>query len=184
MKKVKDRRGLIEELYRRYEQKVYRVAFNVLKNVEQAEDVTQEVFIQLYHSLDQIEKLPTNEAMRYILRITKNKAIDCYRKNQRQLNFSEFYQQKEAVNDNVAQKIKGLISEEEILNLIAAVPENYHEVLKYRIYYGLTSKETAEITGLTEVNVRKKFERGKKKISEMIGGTQDDSFKARIKNAH
>ncbi len=73
MKKA-DRRQL-EGLYDRYEQLIYRVAYGVLKSVEQAEDVTQETFIQLYHNLPTLKKLNESETKRYILRIAKNKPL-------------------------------------------------------------------------------------------------------------
>lgn len=43
----KNNRQLLEVLYDCYEQAIYRVAYGVVRQVEQAEDITQETFIQL-----------------------------------------------------------------------------------------------------------------------------------------
>lgn len=176
MKKA-DRRQL-EGLYDRYEQLIYRVAYGVLKSVEQAEDVTQETFIQLYHNLPTLKKLNESDTKRYILKIAKNKAIDYYRKNQKQHDFLSQYQHSQGISeDNVASKVNELISEEQMVKLLKILPTSYQNVFMYRLYYGLSTREVAELTALSEANVRKQYERAKKKIISTIGGAEDDNIR-------
>ena len=87
----------MEELYELYEQKVYYVTYSILNNIQQAEDAVQETFITLYQHLEKIGNLNTEEIKRYILRIAKNKAIDSYRKNKRQIILLEEYQKEATV---------------------------------------------------------------------------------------
>ncbi|MFU7551202.1 RNA polymerase sigma factor [Vagococcus salmoninarum] len=68
MKKYKPAQALLTELYERYEQKVYRVAYRILNNVQQAEDVTQETFIQIYQKIEQVSSLDEEEQKRYIFK--------------------------------------------------------------------------------------------------------------------
>ena len=66
------------QLHERYRLRIYSVAFRIIRNAEEAQDATQEIFIKLYRSLDkwngQISKLST-----WIYRLAVNHSIDCYR---------------------------------------------------------------------------------------------------------
>lgn len=177
MKKYKPAKALLTELYEKYEQKVYRVAYRILNNVQQAEDVTQETFIQIYQKIEQVSSLDEEEQKRYILKVAKNKSIDNYRKNQSQIHFIEDYQQ-EVVSgvDNVASHVNELISDEQLLTLLKILPIAYQQVFIYRLYYGLNTKEVANILDITPDNVRKQYERAKKKIIQMNGGITSEAF--------
>lgn len=177
MKKYKPAKALLTELYEKYEQKVYRVAYRILNNVQQAEDVTQETFIQIYQKIEQVSSLDEEEQKRYILKVAKNKSIDNYRKNQSQIHFIEDYQQ-EVVSgvDNVASHVNELISDEQLLTLLKILPIAYQQVFIYRLYYGLNTKEVANILDISPDNVRKQYERAKKKIIQMNGGTTSEAF--------
>lgn len=177
MKKYKPAKALLTELYEKYEQKVYRVAYRILNNVQQAEDVTQETFIQIYQKIEQVSSLDEEEQKRYILKVAKNKSIDNYRKNQSQIHFIEDYQQ-EVVSgvDNVASHVNELISDEQLLTLLKILPIAYQQVFIYRLYYGLNTKEVANILDISPDNVRKQYERAKKKIIQMNGGITSEAF--------
>jgi len=66
------------QLYERYRFRIYSAAFQIVRNPEEAQDATQEIFIKLYRSLDkwnvQISKLST-----WIYRMAVNHAIDYWR---------------------------------------------------------------------------------------------------------
>ena len=47
----------MEQLYSLYESAVYAIAYSILNNVEQAEDVTQDTFLKIYSYLDDIEEV-------------------------------------------------------------------------------------------------------------------------------
>ena len=73
MKKYKPAKALLTELYEKYEQKVYRVAYRILNNVQQAEDVTQETFIQIYQKIEQVSsfKLMRSEPSMSVISLMK-----------------------------------------------------------------------------------------------------------------
>ena len=66
------------QLHERYRLRIYSVAFRIIRNAEEAQDATQEIFIKLYRSLDkwngQISKLST-----WIYRLAVNHSIDYWR---------------------------------------------------------------------------------------------------------
>lgn len=169
----------MEELYELYEQKIYTVAYSILNNIQQAEDAVQETFIALYQNLENIRSLNTQELKRYILKIAKNKAIDSYRKNKRHAVFLEEYQREpqEVANENIEDWEQSLMSEVQIDTLLTVLSESYRQVFKYKVFYNLTYQEISKQMGITEVNVRKQFERARKRIHNSLGGNQNDEFK-------
>lgn len=74
-------RQLFRELVLRYQSKVFAVALKVSNNQKDAEDIAQEVFLQLYRSLHNFKG--TSSFYTWIYRITMNKAIDYKRKQEK-----------------------------------------------------------------------------------------------------
>ncbi|MFF2176211.1 RNA polymerase sigma factor [Lysinibacillus sp. NPDC058147] len=169
----------MEELYELYEQKVYYIAYSILHNIQQAEDIVQETFITLYQNLEKICSLNTHELKGYILRIAKNKTIDSYRKNKRHKLFLEEYQREspEVVDENIEEWEQRLMSELQIDTLLTELNDSYRQVFKYKVFYNLSYQEISEVMGITEVNVRKQFERARKRVQNIIGGIENDEFK-------
>jgi RNA polymerase sigma-70 factor (ECF subfamily) len=62
------------KIYDQYKVLVYNVALNYLQNKEDAEEITQDVFVQVHHSLAQFKK--NSELKTWIYRITINKCLD------------------------------------------------------------------------------------------------------------
>ena len=62
-----------EKLYTKYNKLVYGVAFSILKNKEDSEDVVQIVFSKLY-KIDK-NKLPSNKEASWLYTLTKNETI-------------------------------------------------------------------------------------------------------------
>ena len=63
----------IEELYDKYNKIVYGIAFSILKNKEDSEDVVQIVFLKLY-DIDN-SKLPKEKAGTWLYTVAKNEAL-------------------------------------------------------------------------------------------------------------
>ncbi|KAB7667154.1 RNA polymerase sigma factor [Bacillus sp. B1-b2] len=168
----------MEELYELYEQKIYFVAYSIVRNVQQAEDIVQEVFITLYNNLEKLRSLDTYEHKRYILRIAKNKAIDSYRKNKRQGMLVEEYQREsmETADEKMNEWEHQIMAENQIDSLLTVLSESCRQVFKYKVFYNLSYQEISKIMGLTEVNIRKQFERARKRLHKRIGGIQSEGF--------
>lgn len=168
----------MEELYELYEQKIYSVAYLILNNVQQSEDVVQETFITLYNNLAKLNCMNLQELKRYILTIAKNKAIDSYRKNRRQGKLIEEYKKEstENIDENIEEWEQQVISENQIDTLLGVLSESYRQIFKYKVFYNLSYQEISKLMGLTEANVRKQFERARKRLHNMMGGLQIDEI--------
>lgn len=75
--------GAWEQIVREYSRRVYNLAYRFTGRHESAEDLTQEVFIRIYRSLDQYDPA-LGELSNWLMRLARNLVIDDYRKRQRQ----------------------------------------------------------------------------------------------------
>ena len=71
-----------EHIVKKYEKKVYNLALRYLKNRDDALDLSQEVFIQVYNNLAQFRG--DSQFSTWIYRVTYNKCVDMLRKTQKQ----------------------------------------------------------------------------------------------------
>jgi len=62
-----------------YQQRVFLLAYSILRHREDAMDIVQETFLRLYLKLESFEREKSFQA--WLFRITKNLCIDYYRKN-------------------------------------------------------------------------------------------------------
>ncbi len=76
------------KLYNEYSVLIYNVALNYLQNVEDAEEITQDIFIQLHSSLHKFQEKSTLKT--WIYRITINKCLDFIKHKKSQKRFFIF----------------------------------------------------------------------------------------------
>ncbi len=71
-----------EEIVQSYSRRIYNLAYRFTSRADAAEDLTQEVFIRIYRSLDQYDP-KQGDLQNWLMRLARNLIIDDYRKRQR-----------------------------------------------------------------------------------------------------
>ena len=71
-----------EEIVQTYSRRIYNLAYRFTSRADAAEDLTQEVFIRVYRSLDQYNA-KQGDLQNWLMRLARNLIIDDYRKRQR-----------------------------------------------------------------------------------------------------
>jgi RNA polymerase sigma-70 factor (ECF subfamily) len=69
---------LFSQIFRQHEQRLYTLAFHLVKSDETAKDIIQEVFLKLWEQRSNIQNIKNKEAWLY--KLTENKVIDFLRK--------------------------------------------------------------------------------------------------------
>ena len=162
-----------EELVRRYQRPITSYVFRMSGDYETALDVTQEVFIKVYNSLDKYS--PAYRFSTWIYRIAHNAAIDHFRRN------SPAQQSIEAENADGTYQIqiesRGPTPEQdhemgewrdEIGVVIRCLPPAYRDVILLRHLRDLSYDEIAEITGLPLGTVKNRLFRARELMREMF----------------
>ncbi len=157
--------GKIAELYMLYEQKMFFEARSILGDEQLAEDAVHDAFLRLIRNRDSIEELTSSQTASYVRQTLRSCAIDIYRKNKRD---------REHICD--IEEAETVVGARDILNdgalsLIDELPLKYRNVANCSFRHGLTAKETAAVLMLTESCVRKRRERAKKMLRDMLAET-------------
>ena len=87
----------IEKLYIKYNKVIYGIAFSILKNKEDSEDIVQIVFTKIYE-LDN-QKLPSNNESSWLYSLTKNETINFLKKKNNNICLDQLYEIEDQNNE-------------------------------------------------------------------------------------
>jgi RNA polymerase sigma-70 factor, ECF subfamily len=140
--RVREQRAMTE-VFDRYAGLVYSVAFRVLRDSGHAEDVTQEIFFQLWRNPDSFSS-SRGSLGAWLLVIARNRAIDHLRQRR----------PGEAVEDVIIASATNLHDEAErsimmqrVQGIVGELPEEQQRSLQMAYFEGLSHSEIAEKTG-------------------------------------
>ncbi|MGE5405608.1 MAG: RNA polymerase sigma factor [Candidatus Saccharibacteria bacterium] len=161
-----------EELVGRYQKPVFRVAYRMMGNHEEAEDVAQEVFINVYNKMYQFD--PSKKFAPWLFKITTNTCISRLRRKKKVvlLNFEEAAtRQIEYEHSDYIDPLANLERAElrETVNkAMLEMPETYRAIIILRYQMDLTNSEIAETLGITRENVEVKMHRARKMLRGIL----------------
>ena len=127
----------LEQLYQKYGNLVYGIAFGILKNKEDSEDVVQNVFCKLY-KMDK-EKLPSDKEACWLYTLSKNEAISLYRRKNEDVDLDSIYEIEE--NNNEIDKSIDIL---EFNRLINSLNEKEKQIISLKILSELSFDEIAK----------------------------------------
>lgn len=162
-----------EELVERYKNKVFGIIYRMVGHYQEAEDITQEVFFNVYTKFHQFD--PTKKFAPWLYRIASNTAISHLRKNKKNtfLNFDEVFSNLYNINHPV-DLIDPLLSmermelKEEINKAILKLPANYQIIILLRYQLELDNQEIAQILNIKKENVEVKVHRARKALRKIL----------------
>lgn len=154
-----------KEKYIPYHQKLYRVAYRLLEDACDAEDVVQEAYIKLWNKRDELIRVENSEA--YCVILLRNLCLDFLRTKKKHL-----FQSTEdtVISDQqvLSDEIETIDEIKHIETIINLLPEQQRKIIKLRHFDDYSNEEIEEIMGLTSVNVRVLMSRARKKIRELF----------------
>lgn len=166
-------RAAFKQFVEVHKDQVYNTCIGFMHNQEDAEDVTQEVFMEVYNS---IQSFNENSALStWIYRIAVNKSIELIRHKKRKKRFGFFKalmnseDNVEDVGDNSAFGHPGVDLEnkersEILLKAISKLPETQRIAFTLNKIDGLTTKEIAEIMEKSSASIEALIHRAKNNL--------------------
>lgn len=173
MKKIQDSKSkeFFIDLYETYAKPVYAVAYSILKNKGQAEDVVQDTFVKVMPYLERLQNASEYQVKSFLSRTSRNEAINKYRKNQRESGFFAKGVDSEMKADKtvIFPGIQGVEEREFLKQIMEHLDVRSREIVLYRCFYELSYREIAEVLEITEAAAMKRFERAKRQIQNIEG---------------
>lgn len=139
-----------EELYTKYNKLIYKIAFSILKNKSDAEDITQIVFEKIY-SMDK-KNLPTKNETSWIYSVTKNETLNYFKSNRNNINLDGIYE----IEDN-NQEISKIIDQENYNRLISKLNDNEKEIISLKIISNFSFEEIGKILNMPTGTVKWRY---------------------------
>lgn len=145
----------LEILINRHKNRVYSYIMLIVKNQELAEDIFQDTFIKVIHSLKYGKYIENGKFISWVLRISHNLIIDHFRREKlngtvSNSNFeTDIFNSKRFSDENVEDQMVHYQILREVKELIKELPEDQQQVIHMRHYLGLSFKEIAEITDVS-----------------------------------
>lgn len=160
----KDNREAFNELVLRYNESLNAFAFNILKDKEAAEDIVQDVFVNLWLNRKKITFGESTKSLLYVS--TRNLVYNHIRSAKRE---NERY--KHLAEENETSTLNYIIQEEALRLLnesIEQLPPRMAEVIRLSLE-GLKQEEIAEQMEVTVANVKRLKALGIEKLKKILG---------------
>ena len=149
-------RPSFEDIYREQYDRVYKYAYTLFLNREDAEDVVQETFISAYRHYDSFDPARGSVGA-WLCRIAHNKAVDQMRSPAFRLRAEWPETEGFGEEDRAIARLSEV--NETVLFLYARLSEEEREFLNMRYVLELKDAEVADILGLKEKTVNKRYQR-------------------------
>lgn len=158
------------EVYNRYYKAMYNIAFRIVKDSFEAEDIMQESFLSAFTKLDSFSGNVTFGA--WLKRIVINNSLTSLKKNNKfdtvpleKVDVKELADVKEL--NEVRQDYSSLKSSN-ILNKMAQLKNNYKVALTLNLIEGYDYEEIAQIMDISYENSRTTISRAKNKLRQLL----------------
>jgi RNA polymerase sigma-70 factor (ECF subfamily) len=157
------------ELVERYKDAVQNLAYRMLGNTTEAEDVTQEAFVRAFTQLSTYK--PVHKFSTWLLSIASHLSIDQLRRRRflalplEDVPFLEWI-----VDAGVGPEISALQGEQhdEIQKYLQMLPGKYRAVIVLRYWYDFSYEEIAQVLNLTQPLVKARLHRARELLARYI----------------
>ncbi len=165
-----------EELVRRYDRNVFRIAQHITQNREDAEDVVQDAFLKAYQNLGQFQG--QSKFYTWLVRIAVNEALMRLRRRrpERMVSLDEDVKTEEdsmprEIADwtpNPEQQYNQAELKDILTRTIQGLPASFRTVFVLRDVEGLSTEETADALGLSIPAVKSRLLRARLQLRERL----------------
>jgi RNA polymerase sigma-70 factor (ECF subfamily) len=176
-KTIQGNTGAYSLLVERYQHQIYDLAYRMVHHQEDARDISQEIFIKAFRSLDKFRQ--ESKFSTWLYKIATNHCLDFLRKSKREKdhltpkNLAESDDPVEIPSGSWANPEQQLLQQEKLAMLqkaLGELPENYRLPLLMQHYRQLSYQDIAEIMDIPIKTVATRIYRAKNMLKECLAG--------------
>jgi RNA polymerase sigma factor (sigma-70 family) len=148
-------------LYNQYSKAMYNLAYRILNNREDAEDILQESFVECFRNLNSFRFESTFGA--WLKRIVVNRCINQVKKKKADLTFCETLPSIPAEDEE-----EPIYDTKAVFKGIEMLPDGYRIILTLYLLEGYDHSEISQILGITESTSKSQYSRAKEKLKNIL----------------
>ncbi len=172
-----------EQIVRQHWRKVFNVAYKFVGSHEQAEDLTQEIFLKIFRSLDTFDRRANFQT--WLVSVSRNLCIDYYRsvRKERLTIDREVTAEEMSPASSTASPLAALENRDLAALLrqaLGALPQSLRMAVLLRDIQELSYQEIAERLRLPEGTVKSRINRGRKELARQIVRLRDEADGRRV----
>lgn len=167
-----------EKLYTKYKGLMISCAYDILKDYHLTEDIVQEAFIKIAKNINNIDDIYSSRTRTYIVTITENTAINMYKHKHRAKTVS--IQDITLSTSDISLIIEAKLEEENpknevrlLVKALGCLSEKYSLILRDKFMLNMSYKDIAKQYGITQATARKRIERGKRLLYDIMAKGSD-----------
>ena len=168
-----------EAIVRQYRRKVFNVAYKFVGRHDEAEDLTQDIFLKIFKSLDTFDRRANFQT--WLISISRNLCIDHYRSVRKE---------RETIDRNIDASVLSPVSKtqsqmsmmeqrdrvELLREALGALPKTLRTAVLLRDIQELSYHEIAQKLNLPEGTVKSRINRGRNELARQIRKLRGDDF--------
>lgn len=148
-------------LYNQYSKAMYNLAYRMLNNREDAEDILQEAFVDCFRNISSFRFESTFGA--WLKRILINKCINHLQKKKINLILTDMLP-----NDACEEEEETIYDTTKIIKGIEMLPDGYRVILTLYLLEGYDHSEISQILGISESTSKSQYSRAKEKLRNQL----------------
>ena len=168
-------RNAWEKVVRQHHQRIFNVAYRFTGRFDEAEDLSQEIFLKVYRILGSYRP-DSGILITWIVRVARNHMIDQYRKHRlerTQTSSLEVEYEKAEENparyDDPRQAVERSEKAEIVHRMLLRIPEDLRQSVVLRDLEELSYEEIAEMLRLPLGTVKSRINRGRAELARLLG---------------
>lgn len=165
-----EKRDKLGELYIKYKKLMYSIAYDILNDIHEAEDVVQHAIIKIAYYIEKIDDVNSNKTKHLVITIVKNTSIDIYRRKKRNLIIdidvlSDTLESNEIPLDDLVIRLS---EAKEISEKLSELKNEYADILTLKYYHQFNNEEIADILNITNENARIRLFRARNCLKKLM----------------
>lgn len=154
------------ELYRLYSRAMYNVCLRMLRHEQDAEDLLQNSFVDVFTKLHTFKYHSSVGA--WIKRIVVNNCINHLKRNRLQLEELEDQHISDVPDERPKPDKEAALSVAQIKQAVNMLPDGYRVVFTLYAIEGYDHKEIADVLDITEATSKSQYSRARKKLRAIV----------------
>lgn len=165
-----EERTKLEQIYYRYRNDMFKIAFNIVKDPDDAQDIVQTCIVKLSEHLNKIDINNEKSCKAYVLAVVRSRSINHFNLQKKviHLPIEEVSDEEVISREDVEAYILNAEKSKELSAKLQSINKEYAHLIILKYYHDLSNQEIADLTGNTLNNVGVQLYRARQSLKKAL----------------